>query len=246
MASIAMSVRRAVLAVFVLSGALAGQSEFDAASIKPNLSGDGGGSVNTGRGRLNATNVSLQSLIGFAFNVRFDQLSGGPGWIGTQKYDVIAKSDSVPGGDDALRPLVKALLEDRFKLKVHTETRELPVYSLVVAKGGPKLTVHTGDKEFMQTMAPTARGMTGVSFTKAPVSALAARLGRLLGRTVVDNTGLTGEYDFTAQWPRDQSADSPGPTIPAALQEQLGLRLEAGKGPVEIVVVDGAEKASEN
>jgi len=193
-----------------------------------------------------ATNVTLETLIQSAFGVKDFQIVGGPSWLDSTAYDVSAKID---GNDDIrgedLRPLLQALLADRFKLKFHQEMKELSVYSLIVVKTGHKLAEHTG------TGGPSGgtlfgSGKASMTAKKATTARLAEGLGRVLGRTVVDNTGLSGTYDFTLEWVPDRSAESTGPSIYTALQEQLGLKLESTKGPVEIIAIDSAEKASEN
>ena len=238
-------------AVALMASALFGQaplpiSTFDVASIKANPTATGGSGVNTGRGRLTATNVTLRRLIQSAFDVNDFQIVGGPGWIGTEKYDIDAKADvsGVTGHVD-YGPMLQALLADRFKLKVHRETKQLPVYSLVVAKSGPRLTDHTGDGG-ASTNTSHASGKATLTATKVSMDGFAYRLGRDLDRKVVDNTGLRGEYDVTLEWAPDPKPDSTAPSIFTALQEQLGLKLESTRGPVGVVVVDSAEKASEN
>ena len=229
--------------------ALNGQTpaEFDVASIKPNVSGSTSNSgVSTGRGHVTATNVTLRRLIQSAFDVNDFQIVGGPGWLGADRYDVDAKVDvSAATGHVDYGPMQQTLLADRFKLKVHRETKELPVYSLVLAKGGRKLTAHTGN-EGASTNASHGSGKANLTATRVAMPGLADRLGRELGRAVIDNTGLKGEYDVKLDWVPDQAADSSGPSIFTALQEQLGLRLESAKGPVEVIVIDGAEKATAN
>jgi len=219
--------------------------EFDVASIKPNLTGVGGGSFNTlSPGRLDATNVSLRALVRFAFGVRDDQIAGGPAWFDTQKYDVVAKVDSLTAaGSIPFEPLVQTLLADRFRLKVHRETTQLPVFSLVVAKNGPRLVARSSTEPGLIGMIPAGQGLTGRRYSKASMPVFVGQLGRIVGRSVIDNTGLAGEYDFTLVYARDEQPNNPSYT---ALQEQLGLKLEPAKGPVEIVVVDSAEKPSEN
>jgi uncharacterized protein (TIGR03435 family) len=133
------------------------------------------------------------------------------------------------------------LLADRFKLRSHSEKREETAYSLVIAKAGPKLTVHTGAKESSST---TANGT--LRATKATTATLAGTLGRILSRPVTDNTGLKGEYDYKLQWGATEQPDSPLPSIFSALQEQLGLKLNSTRTLVDILVIDGAQKPSEN
>jgi len=221
--------------------------QFEVASIKPNPTGDGTTKLNTlPGGRLVANNVSLKLLIQFAWGVKDDEIAGGPSWLTTEKYDISAKADTPEElKEEELRPLLQSLLADRFQLKVHPETRELTVYSLVVAKNGPKLTAHSGD----------ARASVGTSYDSGTLTMNAAKtsmvlfanaLGRQLAHTVIDNTGLQGEFDFKLVWAPAQTAESSSPSLFTALQEQLGLKLEATKRPGEVIVVDSAEKASEN
>jgi len=215
---------------------------FEVASIKPNPSITENSGENTARGRFTATNDSLKQLLQLAFDVKDFQIVGGPGWLGTARYDIVATTGK-PGdvGDAELRPLLQSLLVDRFVLRFHRETRESTVYALVVAKNGPKLTGHTGDGD---SSSGTSSGSMRAS--KVTMAMLASRLERQLGRTVTDHTGLTGEYDFKLTWTPDQNADATGPSIFTALQEQLGLKLDSAKGPVEIIVIDSVEKPSEN
>jgi uncharacterized protein (TIGR03435 family) len=228
-------------------------SEFDVVSVKPNASGAGGGSVNTSRGRFEAINVTLHTLVMNAFDVRYDQVTGGPPWFDNERHDVVAKYEVGESGDDRLGARILAMLADRFQLKFHRETKQLPVYSLAVAKGGPKLKERDdalrsqacgGHAETPMTCnGRGAPGMRREDFVGISAVALASRLGRILGRSVIDNTGLTGTYDFSLEWARNPDAD---PSLFTVLQEQLGLKLENAKGPVEIIVVDSAQHASAN
>jgi uncharacterized protein (TIGR03435 family) len=216
--------------------------EFEAVSIKPDKSGTGNHGENTARGRFTVTNDSLKELIELAFGIREFQIAGGPGWIGTERYDIIATTGTGRDlGDTELRPLLQGLLADRFALKFHRETKQLTVYSLVVAKGGSKLKPHTG-----AASSSTTTSSASMSATKATTAMLATRLSTLLGRTVVDNTGLSGEFDYRLEWAPDKVEAPSGPSIFTALQEQLGLKLNSAKGPVEVIVIDSAEKPSEN
>lgn len=219
--------------------------QFEVATIKPDHGAGDGTTINVlPGGRFVATNVNLRTLVMSAFGVRDFQVTGGPGWVDGEAYDVSAKAPEGTHVDDAeLKPLLQALLVERFKLKVHHEVRQLPVYSLIVVKKGPKLAPHTGPN------GPSGRtlfssGKATMSATAAPISALADNLGRAVGRTVQDNTGLQGLYDFTVEWVPDQTAASEGASIFTALQEQLGLKLEATHGPVEVIVIDSVEKAA--
>jgi uncharacterized protein (TIGR03435 family) len=237
---------------------------FDVASVKPNLSGGGNFSMGTSRGRLTATNVPVRMLVLKAFHAKEFQVSGEPGWFGTERYDIVAKIENAGISDDDLWLLLEPLMVDRFKLRFHRETKQLPVYSLVKAKGGPKFKVHTstGDGKDEPNVSGRINGGEA-SFTalKTSMAKLADILGDHLDRTVVDNTGLRGTYDFKVEWAQDhrgepigpsiigsleESLGLSGPTIFTALEEQLGLKLESSKGPVEVIVIDGAEKAGGN
>jgi uncharacterized protein (TIGR03435 family) len=129
--------------------------------------------------------------------------------------------------------MLQTLLAERFKLAMHSETRELPVYALVVGKSGPKIQEVT---EGIGTMT-TGRGRLNC---RLPIAAFARYLSPTLGRTVLDRTGLTGAFEIKLEWAPDD--ESSGPSIFAAVQEQLGLKLESAKGPVEILVIEHAEK----
>jgi len=237
---------------------------FDSASIKPNTSGSGGFSMGTSHGRLTATNVSVQTLVEKAFLLKEFQVSGGPGWLATERYDIVAKIDAGTISDDDLWLSLQPLLADRFHLKFHRELKQLPVYSLVVAKNGPKLKTHVAavegkDEPTMRVSIGSGKGK--IEATKTSLARLADTLGNHLDRTVIDNTGLRGEYDFKLEWaqehPGEESGPSmltslqeglglAGPSIFTAVQEQLGLKLESAKGPVETIVINAVTKASAN
>lgn len=267
---------------------------YDAISIKPN---SGGTSVNN-QGMMrsmvmmrplpdgfSASNVTARALIANAYDVKEDQVSGGPDWVGSKSYDIQAKVTGTDPSDP--HQLTKAqrtqalqsLLADRFKLAVHTETKEASIYVLTVAKGGPKLSASKPSGAPPANLPPNLppgavvrnyptdgppRGgmmmrMSGpgnVTVTAMTMAQLANMLSQQLHKTVVDQTGLTGAYDFTLQWTPDNLSTSPtgdiqapepsGPTIFTAVQEQLGLKLESTKGPVNTVVIDHIEPPSEN
>jgi len=247
---------------FVLKG-----QQFEAASIKPSAPMEMG-RVNVGvqmlpGGRISMSGVTAKNLIQQAYGVREFQIVGGPGWLGLERYDITAKPEGA-ATQDQVKVMMQALLADRFKLQFHRETKELPTYALVVAKGGPKF--HESEVVPEGSDKPTGARMTmergRFSVQSAPVAALANQLGQVLGQSVIDKTGLTGNYDFKLEWTPDEGserrmirapggdsptpADAAGPSIFTALQDQLGLKLESTKGPVEILVIDRAEKPSEN
>ena len=298
--------------------------EFEAASVKPAEPLDTGAMMAGGRisirfgcssadpGRLTCSGMPLRALLVRAFGIKNYQFSG-PGWMDSERFDIVAK---VPAGatPEQVNLMLQKLLVDRFQMTVHRETKELPIYALVVGKNGHKLKEPApGGKEspieaalagrgappppppggggelgmiMMRSGGPNTKsglmtmirnGLTEIVGTKATVSILAGALSSQVNRPVVDETGLKGEYDFTLDFARDETVPfggasggmtiavpGPGgtgaaPAAPAApgsetrdpapaaslftaIQSQLGLKLEPKKGPVEMVVVDKAEK----
>lgn len=223
-----------------LAVAAFGQPAFEVVSIKPAPAGVRNMGIGRGPGGgMNAYNVPLKFLVTYAYDVRDFQISGGQGWFDSERYDVSAKPES-PASQEQLKLMLQSLLADRFKLVLHRETKQLPVYELIVAKGGPKL------KESAEGTSPSLL-TDGKSITAAKVTMpmFIRLLSQFLGRSVLDKTGLPGNYDFKLQWTPDE-AEGDGPSIFTATQEQLGLKLESSKGPVEVLVIDRAEKPSEN
>lgn len=229
---------------------------FDVVSIKPTP----GQPMNSGFRRaspsvLNATNVSLRFLIEYAYDVRDDQVSGGPAWIDSERYEVLAKP---PGGGDPredaklIRQRTQSLLADRFHVTLHRETKELPVYVLVVAKNGPKAL-----KESASATTDFVNNGRHLSCQRVSMAVFAGQfLANQIARSVTDKTGIEGNFDFTLDWSPDDTppvAATDGraspqqfPPLFLAIQEQLGLRLEQQKGPVEVLVVDRAVRPAEN
>jgi len=247
-----------ILVLFALSvgfGAVAVGSQvhaqtpdtFEVASIRPNVSGGNNTQISMNDGRLVVTNGSLKTLIRNAYGLLSFQFVGGPTWLDSDKFDITAETGRREKiSDDQLKVLLRGLLADRFQLKTHMETREEPAYALVIDKNGPKLAKATGNEPSpgMNTHKEPGRGI--MKGTNVPISELATNLGNQLGRFVIDRTGLEGHYDFLLQWAPEQTQDSDGPSLFTAVREQLGLRLEAQKAPVEVLVIDSAEKPSEN
>jgi uncharacterized protein (TIGR03435 family) len=214
-------------------------------------------------GRLTVTNIALNTLIGYAYSAREHQVAGGPRWLDSVKYDIDAKPDSAfrlppgplsPANDAPIRMMMQSLLAERFKLVVHRGTKELPVYKLVLAKEGSKLNEAT-DSAVISRGGSMSGGRGLIRSQAAQMPLLVSMLERTLGRSVIDKTGLTGKYDFELKWtpesaPRvevpDAAPSAEGPTLFTALQEQLGLKLESTKGPVEIIVIDHVEKPDAN
>jgi len=248
----------------VLAWQVSAPGAFDAASVKPSNSSNGGFSMGTSKGRLTVTNVPVRELILKGFHLKDSQVSGGPGWLSTERYDIVAKTSNTTISDDNLWLLLQPLLTERFKLKFHRETKQLPVYSLVVAKGGPKLTPHIGGAEGKDEPTISGRmgsGKASLDVKKISMARLADTLGGYMDHTVIDRTGLKGDYDFKLDWAQEHPGEEigssvltslqeglglAGPTIFTAVQEQLGLKLESAKGPVETIVIDGAERPTAN
>ncbi len=210
---------------------------FEVAAVKPHNPADAGGGYSFQHGRLTISKTWLRVLIMSAYNVKDFQITGGPGWMDSDRFDVIAKApDKFDPRDQTL--MLQSLLADRFKLALHRETREAGVYALVLAKNGSKLKRSDPATERSMRMGPD-----GMSAAKMPISDLAATLPGYVRRSVIDKTGLTGDFDFDFHW-SPQDPDSP--SIFTAIQEQLGLKLESDKAPVEFLVIDHVEKPSEN
>lgn len=236
---------------------------FAVASIKPNTGGSASVSFGPVPGGYSATNVSLRLLVEAAFRTRAGQVIGGPDWIASDRFDIAARApDGAPSA--AIFQMLRTLLEHRFRLRTHIESREGSIYALVRTRSdgplGPQLRLSSvvcavpGTSGNPCRLSGTIGAATGsVQATGQTLTALASYLGANVDRVVVDRTGLTGLFDFHLAWTADDfRAESPNATAGAppgdraalftALQEQLGLKLEPAKGPVEFVVIDGAER----
>jgi uncharacterized protein (TIGR03435 family) len=225
---------------------------FDVASIRPVARPypTGGGPWTVAHGRFIAQPGWVRAVIGFAYNVLPPvKVHGGPTWIDTDQYNFEAKADDPNAGPDQIRVMMQTLLADRFKLVVHRETQEEQVYTLVVGKNGSKM---QEAKEVRRTHCDFP-GPGQIVCTEGELVGFTSILSSMLESPVLDNTGLKGFYNFSLEFadPRWRSKDLPSelssrPDIFSAVQEQLGLKLEAKKGPVEILVVDHIERPSEN
>jgi uncharacterized protein (TIGR03435 family) len=223
---------------------------FEAASIKPHpepitYSAD----PSISGTRVTATASTLLDLITSAYGVRYNQVSGGPGWIKSDHYDVAARAE----GEGALtmnqvRPMLQSLLADRFQLKAHRETREVPMYALVVNKNGPKLKEVPPDVDGRMGGISATNSSMHMTVSKGTMEQLALRLsGNGAGRPVLNKTGLTGYYAYSLDWVNGTPApDSDTPSLFTAVQEQLGLKLEPINGPTEMLIIDHAERPTGN
>jgi uncharacterized protein (TIGR03435 family) len=234
-----------VPAVFGQAGA--GSPAFEVASVKVSQIGKAGGegsrreNIQVSPGSLNMRNVSLKSAIRWAYHVMDFQVSG-PEWLGVERYDIAAKAAG-PAPDAEMRPMLQSLLADRFKVAVHRETKEMQAYVLVAGKNGVK--VHESQSEGEASIVPDQKTMK-VTVQRTPISQLVEMLGNVLRTPVVDLTELKGRYDVTLEIAkyipdRNEPVD-PLSIITRALQEEFGLKLEARKMPIDLVVVDHAER----
>jgi uncharacterized protein (TIGR03435 family) len=244
-----MSATAPAMFLLLAAGALSAQPRdvrpaYEAASVKPNTSASRGSSSKESKGQIVFTNLSLERLIERAYSVKQFQVSG-PGWAEEVRFDIAAKYPPDTRNEDRAF-MLRTLLEDRFKLAVHRETKEMPGYALVVAKGGFKL--KPAEPGGSDTNSTGDGAQTTLTATKTSMAGLADLAARELGVTVADKTGLDGVYDFELRWVRDDtsatSAAAAGlPSLFSALEETLGLRLQPQKVPVEIIVVDHVERA---
>jgi uncharacterized protein (TIGR03435 family) len=237
---------------------------FDVVSIRQNTTVGGrnhiNNSTNDGHFTFTTGNATLKSILHFAFGLPENQIVDAPAWVDSANFDIVAKAgpdadaqlNALSGDQNQLakQHLVQALLADRFALKTHSETRQLPVYNLVVAnpKAGPKL---VATEAHGTTIDNNKRNIHIVGGDDS-VELLAEYLSKTLGRNVVDKTAITGHYDITLKWTPEDAAVSanPAPDAPpdifTAIQEQLGLKLESTKAPVPVLVIDHIEMPSEN
>lgn len=220
-------------------------SRFEAVTIKPNEMGGGHTHSHTSDGRWNA-NMTTKSLIEFAFGIKSFQLEGGPSWLDEKNYDFVATTgDATPFTGQTLAPYLQSLLADRFHLVYHRTQKEFPVYVLTAAKSGPKLTPNAAGEKDSGTNSNGNHGIVHMTGKNLTMAGFASFLANQLDRPVIDRTGLQERYDVKLDWSRSET-DTTLPSIFSALQEQLGLRLEAGKGPVEILVIDSVDPPTSN
>jgi uncharacterized protein (TIGR03435 family) len=215
--------------------------QFEVASIRPGAPGARGATIyNPTRERFAINSITTKALIAYAYDVREFEVSGGPSWVGTEEYDIVAKPQG-EASNARILAMAKNLLAERFNLTLHHESKEMPVLALTVAKVGPRL--HRSEAKG----GPEIRGGRGrLVGRKVTMGMLAAQLaGRVLDRAVLDRTEIAGEFDIDLEWTPDENP-GPGPSIFTALQEQLGLKLETQKGVVDVLVIDHVERPSAN
>jgi uncharacterized protein (TIGR03435 family) len=261
-----------VVGLIAASSAAQNERKFDVTSVKRNNSGDDGVSMTPTPTGIAWNNATLLMMMRQAYRVQDFQIVDGPSWLNTARFDVVAKADASVSQQD-LRLMLRALLVERFRLAVHNETRQLPVYALVLARSdgkfGPQFRApsdcvpplqnqSTSPQINQRTNSPpqcdnkvlpgnmSSRGVT--------MLALTVNLSVFVGRTVIDRTGFTGMFDYDLRWtpdlpPQSRGTSPPGgsaadpnrPSLFTAVQEQLGLKLESTKGPVNVLIVDHVE-----
>ena len=276
------------IAALLTATPAAQQPEFEVASVKPNRSGSGIIGIRfPGVGQFNVTNMPLREMVRFAFQVQPQQIEGGPDWSISDRFDIIAKVEGKPTMSQ-LHAMMRTLLADRFALKIHRETRDMPIYELVLARTdrrlGERLQPATSECRPVSVPAgmpkppppPPGAGDGRAALPEDDIDS-GLRCGALFGpgfitlrqftmarfahdltmiarRVVVDRTGLTGRYDIDVEFAWEFRPAPPpgapdllppaneGPSLFTAMQEQLGLKLESARGPVEMLVIDSAER----
>ena len=243
-----------VTAMAALSQSSASQTQapqqFEVASIRPDNAGPGPGtSANISEGgRVQATNATIRWVILVAFHLEDRQVLGGPAWLDNDRYDIDAKTGRPERPTpDEVQPMMQNLLAERFHLKYHRDTREMQVYALV-SEGKPVAGIKQSEDGATTSMdtngAPgNAQRLTAKGTT---MTQLSNYVGNRLGRFVVDQTGLTAAYDFTLDWTQGDAGDSGLPSLVTALHDELGLKLESKKLPVDVLVIDSIDRPTQN
>jgi uncharacterized protein (TIGR03435 family) len=263
------------LAVLLLAGAPAARAQspeldnpaFEAATVRPNASAETRRQIEVlPGGRFNAINMTLWQIISIAYPVdgKFrdaNTLTGGPGWIDSDRFDIIAKAEGSPHLDtnkpgstvtdvdrdavERIRMMLRRFLAERFKLRLHNETRQLPIYDLVKAKDAdaPKSALQKAAGDCGRECGSIRRtGPDKVVGTSVSMGSVAHTMSDWVQRPVVDKSGIAGPIDFTLTWSPDSTPDSTAPSIFTAVEEQLGLKLVPARGPVDVLVIDFAER----
>jgi uncharacterized protein (TIGR03435 family) len=245
-----------LMAVSIFGQTTSSRPTFDVASVKPSNPSSHGISLSGGPSRFTMRNVTIRFLISLAYGVKDFQISGGPRLLDSERYDIEATYGAdLPQrperltfmtieADSRVRQMLQALLADRFHLAIRHETKELPAYSLNLAKNGPKLRESTTPEDMQDMRVDLGQ----IKSNRMSMAQLTGVLSRLLGLPIVDKTGLTRYYDLLLKWtPDDGAADTTaGPSIFTAIQDTLGLRLIAGKESIDVLVIDHVERPTEN
>jgi len=226
------------------------QPAFEVASVRPSREGNRREQIQVGPGTVTMRNVTLKGAVRWAYHVFNFQVSG-PDWIGYERYDIVARSAG-PAPEDQLRRMAQALLSDRFRLTLHRTSREMTAYILTVGKNGPKFKESTTEGEF--SVQPDQRRMM-LTVQRIGSAQFVEMLSGILNAPVLDQTGLTGKYDITIDGAKymdqlsrhNEAGPAPDPMGPLALimtaiQDELGLKIDSRKAPIDLLIVDHAEK----
>jgi uncharacterized protein (TIGR03435 family) len=227
--------------------AIAQTPTFEVASIRLHVGTFMGVGIQPSGPNVAMQAMSLQNLVGYAYNVQPYQILGGPSWVTTDRFDISAKAEGdSPLAREQIKQMTQALLADRFGLKYHHDTKEMPVYALVVGKNRPKFKESKPDAERLLVMG-SVDGHPRITVTHGDMAQLAGQFSNVNGvdRPTIDKTGLTGTYDYQLDWSRGD-AGSDVPVVFTAIQEQLGLKFQPDKARLEVLVIDRAEKPGEN
>jgi bla regulator protein BlaR1 len=228
---------------------------YDVSSIKQNKTGVQSWGMNINDDVFTANNVPLKAIIEFAYDIKQDLIVGLNGPVSSVSFDVTAKILPSDGGpppklkDSQLQAMIIPLLADRFHLKAHLEPKTVPVYDLVVAHGGPRVTLDQSERTGSSWNINSQNTSTVLTGKNDSMADLADALSDLAGRKVIDKTGLTGAADITLKWSDDVAAEQGGSNVVSiftALEEQLGLKLQPSKGPVDTLVIDHVDMPTEN
>ena len=242
-------IREFACATLCASGLVFGQSgalvRFEVASIKPSNADPSSSGFHSGNGRLTGDNVTLKRCIMAAYGVGPNLIFGGPDWLESDRFQISAKGEQ---SDSDVMAMFRSLLAERFQLAIQRETRPIQAYVMEVGKNGPKL--EKGDSDHHET----SNGRGDIVGKNASMDRFAEVLSRQMDLPVVNRTGLEGVFNFRIQWTLENARPEKagenramdGPSIFTAIQEQLGLHLRAQKVPVEVLVIDRAEKPAEN
>lgn len=234
-----------ILLAIAACGQQAARVEFEVVSVKRGDPNDPGSSGRATAGRLEMRNATLKTIVRGAYGLHEYQLEGGPRWIETERFHIDGKFPA--GSSREQGPLmIQAMLADRFHLQFHRETRDVRQYALVVSKGGPRVEPTAAGEPRRGSFSQGPRQLKGWGLTM-PV--LARMLIGVVGAPVVDRTGLTGEYNIVLAFASLSDPPRPDETLPGiftVIQEQLGLKLEPIRGPIEVLVIDRVEMPSGN
>lgn len=229
------------------------EPSYEVATIKPNNPGDHNSRFHQDGRRLDIENETMNTMLLFAYGIHAKQIVHAPAWFASDRYDVdgVLDVDGQPSLKQ-MQHIVQKMLADRFQLKFHRDTRELSVYAVTVAKGGPKLTKSQSDPNALGDETDQMHGdQITMAITNLSMAEFALIMQFYTDRPVVDQTGLAGKWDFKWAWTADESRVPPDTTNPppglfTAIQEQLGLKVEAKKGPADVYVIDHVERPSPN